>query len=395
MIIVVAGPAASGKSTLGLALARELSLPILDLDTLTNALLEGLSGSLLDGHHWNDPALRGVIRPARYAAMRSTLAEQVEVGSGAVLVAPFTAELQGGDEWKLLVAAAGETPVVIWLSTSPAVFAARRARRAADRDSHIVDPPAGATPQIHHVLVDASLATTQQVAIVKRQLALVSAPAADLPIFSRVFSGGLFDLDGTLIDSTPSVNRSWIQLAEEYDMTVDLLAEGHGQPAARVIASVFPQHLAAEALARVIEIEAADMDGVVALPGAERFLTSIPALNAAIVTSGTMLIASTRIAASGITSPSVLVTFDDVTNGKPDPEPFLLGAERLGLDPAQCVVFEDAPAGLAAAKAAGCATIGLIGTHQAHELEADLVVDGLYQLAVELLPTGGFRLRPA
>lgn len=395
VIIVVAGAAGSGKSTLGRELARSLCLPILDLDTLTNPVLEGISKALFSGRHWNDESLRSIVRPARYAALLSTIAEQVAVGSDVVAVAPFTAELQGGGEWELLSVAAGGTLTVVWLSATEQTLAARRANRAAARDSHIVDRPAGRAPRVPHILVDAALATAQQVAIVKRHLDLAEAPSADLPIFSRTFAGGLFDLDGTLIDSTPSVNRSWRQLAEEYELTVDLLAEGHGRPAARVIATMFPPHLADEALARVIEIEAADMDGVVALPGAESFLTAIPPSLAAIVTSGTMLIAGNRIAASGITKPSTLVTFDDVTNGKPDPEPFILAARRLGLDPAQCVAFEDAPAGLAAARAAGCTTVGIVGTHAAHELDADLVIAGLHQLAIELMPEGGFRLKPA
>lgn len=395
MIIVIAGAAGSGKSTLGRELARSLALPILDLDTLTNPLLGGISEPLFTGRHWNDESLRSVIRPARYAALMSTIAEQVAVGSGAIAVAPFTAELQGGAEWELLSNAAGGALTVVWLSASEKTLAGRRLGRAAARDNHIVDPPAGETPRVPHILVDAALATSQQVAIVKRHLDLVEAPSADHAIFSRTFAGALFDLDGTLIDSTPSVNRSWHQLAEEYELTVDLLAQGHGQPAARVIASVFPPHLADGALARVIEIEAADMDGIVALPGAESFLTAIPASLAAIVTSGTILIASNRIAASGITQPSILVTFDDVTNGKPHPEPFELAARRLGLNPSRCVAFEDAPAGLAAARAAGCTTVGLVGTHEAHELDADLVIDGLYQLTIELMPDGGFRLRPA
>jgi sugar-phosphatase len=93
----------------------------------------------------------------------------------------------------------------------------------------------------------------------------------------------------------------------------------------------------------------------------------------------------------------VLVTFDDVTHGKPHPEPFLLAAARLGVDPARCIVFEDAPAGLAAAKAAGCATVGIVGTHDERELErnADLLVDGLFQLRVVAHSSGAFHLAPA
>ncbi|WP_097061133.1 hypothetical protein [Salinibacterium xinjiangense] len=135
-------------------------------------------------------------------------------------------ELQGWAEWELLSNAAGGALTVVWLSASERTLAARRAGRAATRDNHIVDPPAGETPQVPHIVVGAALAISQQVAIVRRHLDLIEAPSADHPTFSRTFAGALFDLDGTLVDSTPSVNRSWPQLAEEYELTVDLLAQG-------------------------------------------------------------------------------------------------------------------------------------------------------------------------
>ncbi|MFB2598098.1 HAD-IA family hydrolase [Herbiconiux sp. P17] len=425
MIVVVAGAAGSGKSTLGLELARSLGAALLDLDTLTNPVLEGLGAVLAGGAHWNDAALRALVRPARYAALRATLADQVRAGGDAVLVAPFTAELLGGAEWQQLVQAAGSAPQVVWLRASPELLAERRRIRSADRDAHVVDPPADHAPLVPHLSVDASLPTAEQLASVLARLdvdphragaAAAHAAAAvgpavsggpvvadggrslpvDSPVFGRSFDAALFDLDGTLIDSTPAVLRSWAQLGEEYALETDLLASGHGRPASQVIAEGFPEHLAAEALARVTEIEAADLDGVVALDGAAALLDSLPDSARAIVTSGTRLIAGNRVGAAGLTPPAVLVTFDDVTNGKPHPEPFLLAASRLGVDPTRCVVFEDAPAGLAAAKAAGCTTVGIVGTHDEHELEpdADLLVDGLFQLRVELLPGGGFRLAP-
>jgi sugar-phosphatase len=442
MIVVVAGAAGSGKSTLGLELARSLGAALLDLDTLTNPVLEGLGSALADGAHWNDAGLRVLVRPARYAALRATLADQVRAGGSAVLVAPFTAELLGGEEWQQLVEAAGTTPQVVWLRASPELLAERRRIRSADRDAHVVDPPAEHTPLVPHLRVDASLPTAEQLADVLRRLGADrggtdrpgadrpdadrpdanhlgadrpdadrrsadrpgarpgSAPRslpADSPVFARSFDAALFDLDGTLIDSTPAVIRSWQQLGREYGLAHDLLASGHGRPASHVIASSFPEHLAAEALARVTEIEAADVDDIIALDGAAALLNSLPDSARAIVTSGTRLIAGNRVGAAGLTPPAVLVTFDDVTNGKPHPEPFLLAAERLGVDPARCVVFEDAPAGLAAAKAAGCTTVGIVGTHDQHELEpdADLLIDGLFQLRVVARPGGGFRLAPA
>lgn len=399
MIVVVAGPAGSGKTTLGRALARTLRLPLLDLDTITNPVLDGV-GALADhdwpagATHWNDAALRPTVRPARYAALLATLADQRDAGVGAVLVAPFTAELRGGEEWDALVEAAGVVPRVVWLRADAATLADRRAGRAADRDAHIVDAPSDVEPQVRHLTIEAALSTSQQLASVKRALGLGRTLASTSPIFEQVFAAGLFDLDGTLIDSTPAVNRSWAQLAREYGIEDDLLAAGHGQPAVQVLAERFPADQVAGALARIIEIEAAETADVIALPGAADALAALGDDAKAIVTSGTRLIAGNRIGAAGLTPPQVVVTFDDVTKGKPDPEPFLLGRSRLGMDERTCVVFEDAPAGLAAAKAAGCWTVGIAGTHEAHELDADLVIDGLFQLRLEPVAEGGFRLVP-
>lgn len=398
MIVVVAGPAGSGKTTLGRALAGALGLPLLDLDTITNPVLDGITPLLgVDGGavHWNDASRRSTIRPARYAALLATLADQRDVGVGAVLVAPFTAELQGGAEWEALVTAAGAPPKMVWLRADAATLAGRRAQRSADRDAHIVDAPVDQEPAVPHLMIEAALSTSQQLASVKRALGLGRTIAASAPIFDQVFAAGLFDLDGTLIDSTPAVNRSWAQLAREYGLEVDLLAEGHGQPAAQVLAATFPPEQVAGALARIIEIESEETADVIALPGASDALAALGDDAKAIVTSGTRLIAGNRIAAAGLTPPQVVVTFDDVTNGKPHPEPFLLGRSRLGLDDRNCVVFEDAPAGLAAARAAGCWTVGIAGTHEAHELDADLVIDGLFQLRLEPVADGGFRLVPA
>jgi sugar-phosphatase len=395
MIIVVAGPAGSGKSTLGLQLARLLRVPFLDLDTLTNPLLDQLTQAVLDGRHWNHPELRDIIRPARYAALLAAVADQVRAHSGAVVVAPFTLELKGGPEWDRLVSASGGPPHVVWLRAAGELLAERRGVRGVDRDAYIVDASGGAAPSVPHLAVDASLSIAQQLAAVSRSLSVGRRLPADSPMFRRRFAAGLFDLDGTLIDSTPAINRSWLQLAREFDVELDPLGIGHGQPAAQVVAALFPQHLAEQALARFAEIEAEELDDVVALQGAQNLLERLPEEAKAIVTSGTRLIATNRLRVAGVTPPSVLVTFDDVTKGKPDPEPFVLAAQRLGVDPADCIVFEDAPAGLAAARAAGCTTVSIVGTHEEHELQADLVVDGLYQLSIDVLPDGGFRLTPA
>ena len=163
MIVVVAGPAGSGKSTLGRQLAKALRLPYLDLDTITNPVLEALGDSFLGQLHWNDFRLREIIRPARYRALRETLAEQVAVGIGAVVVAPFTAELLGGTEWDELVESAGSVPVVVWIRASPGLLAQRRAARAADRDALSIDASGDALPRVVHLAVDAALSTAEQV----------------------------------------------------------------------------------------------------------------------------------------------------------------------------------------------------------------------------------------
>lgn len=132
------------------------------------------------------------------------------------------------------------------------------------------------------------------------------------------------------------------------------------------------------------------MSGVRLLPGTREFLDSLPADRWAVVTSATRRLAEARLTAVGVT-PKCLVSADDVTRGKPDPEPYLLAARQLGADPADCVVFEDAPAGLRAARAAGMRTVALATTHRAEELDADLVVDDLAALRA-LVTDGGVEI---
>jgi len=160
--IVVAGAAGVGKSTVGRRLAERLRLPLLDLDALTNPLLEGIGALAVAGEHWNDPRLRSVIRPARYSALRAAIADQAHLG--AVAVAPFTAELAGGREWRELVEACGGAPRVVWLHASVELIASRRAERAATRDRHVVDAPDAFRPAVPHLTVEASASPDELVA---------------------------------------------------------------------------------------------------------------------------------------------------------------------------------------------------------------------------------------
>lgn len=198
----------------------------------------------------------------------------------------------------------------------------------------------------------------------------MSNPARQL--HDRDYDAVLFDMDGTLVDSTPSVVRSWLRLAEENGISpADLqAAAGHGRPARDIVADLFAPAGRARALARITDLETTDVDGVVALPGAERALAACGP-RAAIVTSCSAGLAVARQRAAGLRVPEVVVTADDVVRGKPDPEPFLLAARTLGVDPARCLVVEDAPAGLRAGRAAGMTTLAVTTTHAADELAAD------------------------
>lgn len=191
-------------------------------------------------------------------------------------------------------------------------------------------------------------------------------------VHDREYDAVLFDMDGTLVDSTPSVVRSWLRLAEENGIApADLqAAAGHGRPARDIVADLFEPSGREQALARITELETTDVDGVVALPGAEQALAACGPLGA-IVTSCSAGLAVARQRAAGIRVPEVVVTADDVTRGKPDPEPFLLAARILGVDPARCLVVEDAPAGLRAGRAAGMTTLAVTTTHAAAELGGD------------------------
>ena len=196
----------------------------------------------------------------------------------------------------------------------------------------------------------------------------------------------LFDLDGVLVDSTRAVDREWRQWAQRKGVDGDaIMAIAHGVRTVEVIRSVAP-HLDAEAEACEIEKEeAGDQQGVTVMPGAAELLRAIPWGRWGVVTSGSRLLASARLPFCGLPVPKVLVTSDDVTNGKPHPEPYLKGAAGLGLHPSECLVIEDAPAGIRAACAGGMKVIGLASTYPASQLkEADAVIKGFQDLMVQV-----------
>ncbi|NKX56889.1 HAD-IA family hydrolase [Arthrobacter sp. E918] len=201
-------------------------------------------------------------------------------------------------------------------------------------------------------------------------------------------------MDGTLIDSTGAVERGWARWARELGFGDTYRHTDHGKPARDIVASMVAPDQVEECLARVIDIETQETDGIRALEGAADLLASVPPARCAIVTSCTSGLAQVRLRAAGLAAPPVLVSFDDIENGKPHPEGYLLAARRLGVSPERCLVVEDTPAGLAAGRAAGCATLAVAGTFPAAELDADAVLEGLGGLkAVET--DGGLRLEAA
>ncbi|HKX15263.1 MAG TPA: HAD-IA family hydrolase [Propionibacteriaceae bacterium] len=211
---------------------------------------------------------------------------------------------------------------------------------------------------------------------------------------NEVFEAVIFDLDGTLIDSTPAVIRGWDIWANEYGLAPIDLGIHHGTPSASVVRAVLPEHLHEAGIQRITEIEVADLHDIVVLPGAVEALASLANARNAIATSCTVPLAEARIAAAQLVPPSVLVTADDVTRGKPHPEPFLEAARRLGVDPQRCLVVEDAPKGLEAAKAAGCFTLAVVTTTAREALDADAIVTDLSEVRFDV-DQDGVRVRLA
>jgi sugar-phosphatase len=207
-------------------------------------------------------------------------------------------------------------------------------------------------------------------------------------LVDQVFDAVIFDMDGTLIDSTPAVRRSWNTWAGEHGLTPADLESQHGIPSAGVVRALLPESMQAAAIERINELEIGDVGGIVVLPGAAEALAALAQAKNAIATSCTRPLANARIKAAQLTPPSIVVTVDDVARGKPHPDPFFEAARRLGVDPTRCLVVEDAPAGLQAAATAGCFTLAVITTTPRNELEADGVVPDLASVAFEATPAG-------
>lgn len=185
----------------------------------------------------------------------------------------------------------------------------------------------------------------------------------------------LFDMDGTLVDSTAIVEQVWSEFAGRYGLDIgEILRTSHGVQAKDTVRRFAPAGADIDALAQELgEMERTRTDGIVALPGAAELLRTLPADAVAMVTSADRVLAAVRMQAAGLAMPSTTVTSEAVTRGKPDPEGYLTAAALLGAEPADVVVFEDAPAGIAAALAAGMRTV-VVGE------AGGPVADGLWQI---------------
>lgn len=189
----------------------------------------------------------------------------------------------------------------------------------------------------------------------------------------------IFDLDGVLVDSSAVIERHWQEWADRHGIDMAQIRPiMHGRRAVEVMQLVAPHLDVQMETARLAEEEAADTDGLVAVEGAEQLLQTLPPGVWGVATSGTRKIALSRLGAVGLPAPGVLVTADDVKRGKPAPDAYLMAAELLGVAPEDCIVFEDAPAGVKAAMAAGMRVIALTISHNHDELRnADFVMDEL------------------
>ncbi|MFE1307931.1 HAD-IA family hydrolase [Streptomyces sp. NPDC058755] len=218
-----------------------------------------------------------------------------------------------------------------------------------------------------------------------------TAPSAPTVLTARAL---LLDMDGTLVNSDAVVERIWRRWAERHGLDGDeVMKVVHGRQGHASMAVLLPERPVEQNLAdnaRMLAEETADMEGVVEVPGAAAFLASLRGVPHALVTSADVALSTARMAAAGLPLPEVRITAESVGASKPDPEGFLKGAAELGIDPGECVVFEDSGAGIAAGRAAGMRVVGVGPRAGAHG--PDVVVRDLTQVRVEVVGDGSVRL---
>ncbi len=200
----------------------------------------------------------------------------------------------------------------------------------------------------------------------------------------------LFDIDGTLVDSTGAVERTWRAWAGSRGLDADeILRICHGRRSEDTIALLLPPDEQAAAVSELEQLELADLADITALPATGTLLDGLPPDRWAAVTSGPRRLMYARLGAAGLPVPAVLVSAEDVSQGKPDPEGYLRAAAALGIDVCRCLVVEDAPAGIEAGRASGAKVVAVATSHPVDALSrADAVIPDLTAFTVAAMPEG-------
>jgi len=208
------------------------------------------------------------------------------------------------------------------------------------------------------------------------------------PVIKVRTRGLLFDMDGVLISSLGSVERSWQIWAERHGLDVrETIKTAHGMRAIETVRTLRPDADHMAELKVIEDLEVADNKELEVLEGVTSILRLVPQKFWTIVTSATERLARSRLAFAGVPVPEHIVTADVVANGKPHPEPYLKGAQILGLAPADCIVIEDSPSGSKAGHAAGCKVLATTFSHRVDQLAAaDWIVESLAQVNITVLP---------
>ncbi|KAI8344254.1 HAD-like domain-containing protein [Chlamydoabsidia padenii] len=220
----------------------------------------------------------------------------------------------------------------------------------------------------------------------------MTSPTPAFPITLNGIEGIIFDLDGTMIDTTPLVIKHWYSFAEEHGLDpVKILETSHGRRTIETIGEWVPEKATPETVDYYERKLAQETEGLTVLPGVMALLDSIPLGKWGVCTAGTSYMAVNRLKQCDIPVPTSLSTGDKVERGKPDPEGYIKAAELLGIAPSNCLVFEDAPAGVRAGKSGGMKVIACTTTHTADQLKqagADYVVSFLTDVSISVLGDG-------